>query len=232
MIKDAKKIQTMLHEMVETPSVVRITEEDVKLFREGLIASDCRCPASDPQAFVKVIEQLEKERLDILNVHDGVQKMLIYVYDTQEPCLMMDDMSLLHAFVEKESHIEHKWGLGIWKSDEIRVVVVYQDAVVDFDFFGSTDIGLNQDVWIGTQFPWWAPITLQPQIKVKVGNEKFVYVSIEDAPKVIEGEKELISPQDFKRISDWILLNKQILLDYWKNVFATPTLIRKLKILE
>lgn len=232
MIKDAKQIQALLHEMVETPSVVRITEEDVKLFTEGLIASDCRCPASDSQAFVKVIEQLEKERLDILNVHDGVQKMLIYVYDTQEPCLMMDDMSLLHAFVEKESHIEHKWGLGIWKSDEIRVVVVYQDAVVDFDFFGSTDIGLNQDVWIGTQFPWWAPITLQPQIKVKVGNEKFVYVSIEDAPKVIEGEKELISPQDFKRISDWILLNKQILLDYWKNVFATPTLIRKLKILE
>lgn len=232
MTKDAEKIQTLLHEMVETPSVVRITEEDVKLFTEGLIASDCRCPASDPQAFVKVIEQLEKERQEILNVHDGIEKMLIYVYDTQEPRLMMDDMSLLHAFVEKESHIEHKWGLGIWKSDEIRVVVVYQDVVVDFDFFGSTDIGLNQDVWIGTQFPWWAPITLQPQIKVKVGNEKFVYVSIEDVPKVIEGEKELISPQDFKRISDWILLNKQILLDYWKNVFSTPTLIRKLKILE
>ena len=232
MIKDAEKIQTLLHEMVETPSVVRITEEDIKLFTEGLIASDCRCSASDPQAFVKVIEELEKERQEILNVHDGIEKMLIYVYDTQEPRLMMDDMSLLHAFVEKESHIEHKWGLGIWKSDEIRVVVVYQDVVVDFDFFGSTDIGLNQDVWIGTQFPWWAPITLQPQIKVKVGNEKFVYVSIEDVPKVIEGEKELISPQDFKRISDWILLNKQILLDYWKNVFSTPTLIRKLKILE
>ena len=61
MIKDAEKIQTLLHEMVETPSVVRITNKDIKLFREGLIASDCRCSASDPQAFVKVIEQLEKD---------------------------------------------------------------------------------------------------------------------------------------------------------------------------
>lgn len=131
MIKDAKKIQTMLHEMVETPSVVRITEEDVKLFTEGLIASDCRCPASDPQAFVKVIEQLEKDRQDILNVHDCIQKMIIYVYDTQEHCLMMDDMPLLHDFVDNVPCKEFKWGLGEWNSDEIRVVVVYQAALAD-----------------------------------------------------------------------------------------------------
>ena len=131
MIKDTKQIQALLHEMVETPSVVRITNGDIKLFTEGLIASDCRCPVSDPQAFVKVIEQLEKDRQDILNAHDCIQKMIIYVYDTQEHCLMMDDMPLLHDFVEKESYIEHKWGLGVWKSDEVRVVVVYQAALAD-----------------------------------------------------------------------------------------------------
>ena len=126
MIKDAKQIQALLHEMVETPSVVRITNGDIKLFTEGLIASDCRCPASNPQAFVKVIEQLEKERQEILNVHDGIQKMLIYVYDTENPCHMMDDMSLLHAFKDKVLCKEFKWGIGVWKGDEIRVVVIYQ----------------------------------------------------------------------------------------------------------
>jgi hypothetical protein len=131
MIKDAKEIQALLQEMVETPSVVRITEEDIKLFTEGLIASDCRCPASDPQAFVKVIEQLEKDRRDILNVHDCIQKMIIYVYDTQEHCLMMDDMPLLHAFKNNVPCKEFKWGLGEWNSDEIRVVVVYQAALAD-----------------------------------------------------------------------------------------------------
>ena len=126
MIKDAEKIQTLLHEMVETPSVVRITNEDIKLFREGLIASDCRCPASDPQAFVKVIEQLEKDRQDILNVHDCIQKMIIYVYDTKDGCIMLDDMPLLHAFKDNVPCKEFKWGIGVWKGDEIRVVVIYQ----------------------------------------------------------------------------------------------------------
>lgn len=128
MIKDAEKIQTLLHEMVETPSVVRITEEDIKLFTEGLIASDCRCSSSDPRAFVKVIGQLEKERQDILNVHDGIEKMLIYVYDTQEHCLMMDDMPLLHDFVDNVPCREFKWGVGQWKGSEIRVVVIYQTS--------------------------------------------------------------------------------------------------------
>ena len=124
MIKDAEKIQTLLHEMVETPSVVRITEEDIKLFTEGLIASDCRCSASDPQAFVKVIEELEKERQDILNVHECIQKMIIYVYDMEEHSLKIDDMPLLHAFKNNVPCKEFKWGLGEWNSDEIRVVVV------------------------------------------------------------------------------------------------------------
>ena len=131
MINDAKTIQALLHEMVETPSVVRITEEDIKLFTEGLIASDCRCLASDSQAFVKVVEQLKKDRQDILNVHDGIQKMIIYVYDTEEPRLMMDDMPLLHAFVDNVPCKEFKWGVGEWKSDEVRVVIVYQAALVD-----------------------------------------------------------------------------------------------------
>ena len=131
MIKDAEKIQTLLHEMVETPSVVRITKEDIKLFREGLIASDCRCPDSYPQEFVKVIEQFEKERQDILNVHDCIQKMIIYVYDTKDGCIMLDDMPLLHAFKDNVPCKEFKWGLGEWNSDEIRVVVVYQAALAD-----------------------------------------------------------------------------------------------------
>ena len=126
MIKDAEKIQTLLHEMVETPSVVRITEEDIKLFKRVLVASDCRCPVSDSQAFVKVIEQLEKERQEILNEYSSILKLIIYVYDTEEPCLMVDDMSLLHSFKDNIPCKEFKWGIGVWKGDEIRVVVIYQ----------------------------------------------------------------------------------------------------------
>ena len=125
MIKDAKEIQALLQEMVETPSVVRITEEDIKLFTEGLIASDCRCPASEPQALGKVCEQLEEKRQRILN-ECCIQKMLIFVYDTEDGCIMLDDMPLLHTFRENVPCEEFKWGMGIWKGNEIRVVVIYQ----------------------------------------------------------------------------------------------------------
>lgn len=126
MTRDRETIQALLYEMVETPSVVRITKEDAKLFTQGLVASDCRCLASDPEAFVKVIEQLEKDCQEILNVHDCIQKMIIYVYDTKDGCIMLDDMPLLHAFKDNVPCKEFKWGIGVWRGDEIRVVVIYQ----------------------------------------------------------------------------------------------------------
>lgn len=125
MTRDRETIQALLYEMMEKPSVVRITEGDIRLFTEGLIASDCRCSASKPQALGNVCGLLEEERQEILN-ECCIQKMLLYVYDTEEHRIMLDDINSLHDFIDNVPCKEFKWGLGTWKGDEIRVVVIYQ----------------------------------------------------------------------------------------------------------
>jgi len=69
-------------------------------------------------------------------------------------------------------------------------------------------------------------------IRVKVSSgpkarmEEMQSVAIRPAPHLVNGE---MKPADFRKLSRWIELNRQTLIDYWEGEIDTKDLINQLK---
>jgi hypothetical protein len=124
-IRDGKTVYELLIEMwFKTPSVVKIFPENFLPLNTNMIASDCRCADSEPHALVKVMEQIKEEYRQIQKERSLI-KMAIFIYDTWSERVLMEDMGIFHDFLKECSEIRPEWGIGVWKSDEVRVVAVY-----------------------------------------------------------------------------------------------------------
>ena len=124
-IRDGKTVYELLIEMwFKTPSVVKIFPENFLPLNTNMIASDCRSADSEPHAVVKVMEQIKEEYRQIQKERSLI-KMAIFIYDTWRQRVLIEDMGIFHDFLEECSEIRPEWGIGVWKSDEVRVVAVY-----------------------------------------------------------------------------------------------------------
>ena len=124
-IRNGKTVYELLLEMwFKTPSVVKILPENFLPLNTNMIASDCRCADSEPHAIVKVMEQIKEEYRQIQKERSLI-KMAIFIYDTWGERVLIEDMGIFHDFLEECSEIRPEWGIGVWKSDEVRVVAVY-----------------------------------------------------------------------------------------------------------
>lgn len=84
--------------------------------------------------------------------------------------------------------------------------------------FGPEDTGLPMKIWVSTK-----TFSHGPRIKV----HESVSVSISDTPSVKAGSG--LSNADLKLVSQYIIKNKDILLQYWNEEITTPTLVAGLK---
>ena len=58
----------------------------------------------------------------------------------------------------------------------------------------------------------------EPRIKVyNSSNDESFSMSIEDSPKVLIGNPNIVSAKIFKQIIKWVQINKNILLYYWQH---------------
>lgn len=124
-IRDYKTICELLVEMwAKTPSIVKMNPDNFVPLTDSMIASDCKCADSEPHALVKVMEQIKEEYRQIQKERSLI-KMAIFIYDTWSERVLMEDMGIFHDFLKECSEIRPEWGIGVWKSDEVRVVAVY-----------------------------------------------------------------------------------------------------------
>ena len=64
---------------------------------------------------------------------------------------------------------------------------------------------------------------------VKSLKEKFS-VSIEDNPRVLAGDSSIVSAKVLEQVKEWIILNKDLLLEYWNDpLFDTERLYTETK---
>lgn len=57
-----------------------------------------------------------------------------------------------------------------------------------------------------------------PRIKVyNSSNDESFSMSIEDAPKVLIGNPDIVSNKVFRQVIRWIQINKEVLLYYWQH---------------
>jgi hypothetical protein len=93
----------------------------------------------------------------------------------------------------------------------------------------------------GRIFVWVSPgegIQHGPRMKIsnirsKFSNSDNFSMSISDHPTVIEGKPKKFSSDELQALKDLILLNKDLLLRYWKSdTMDSPALLREFKRLE
>ncbi len=89
--------------------------------------------------------------------------------------------------------------------------------------------GLPVIVWVsvGVHMKHGPRIKVQNKNGLKVSYENLIPITIEDEPKNIENYK--IDKKLFDNIKKWIILNKVILLKYWKGDIFTDVMIKGIK---
>ena len=74
----------------------------------------------------------------------------------------------------------------------------------------------------------------KPRIKVALEsslspNRPTVSISIENNPKLLAGDLHNLSSETLEKIKEWIVLNQDVLFDYWNYKISTHELINKIK---
>ena len=64
-------------------------------------------------------------------------------------------------------------------------------------------------------------------LRVMVGDIFSVLIS--DNPEIVAGDVGKITPDDQKKVFDWIVLNKDVLMKYWNSEILTDELIENIK---
>ena len=77
--------------------------------------------------------------------------------------------------------------------------------------------GLNTMIWISTKEPSHGPrIKVQANRSDKIISHEMFIVTIEDMPEVI-GDIGKLKAKDINKIKEFVILNKEVLLDYWNE---------------
>ena len=73
--------------------------------------------------------------------------------------------------------------------------------------------GINTRIYISSKEGQYGP-----RIKVyNSSNDESFSMSIEDSPKVLIGNPNIVSDKIFKQIIKWVQINKNVLLYYWQH---------------
>ena len=123
--------------------------------------------------------------------------------------------------------------------DELLNTVYTDEMLLEMANISQSTTGLDVIVWVQTNN---TQSTIQhnlPRIKfqnntaTKVQTNELIPISIADEPKILLKNDELskikISKEQINRVIQWIVKNKEILIDYWNEKTTTDELFQKLK---
>jgi hypothetical protein len=110
-----------------------------------------------------------------------------------------------------------------------------------FDITAMTTLSADSTGLPGGIFVWVSPgegIQHGPRMKIsnirsRFSNSDNFSMSISDNPTVVEGKPKKFSSDELQALKDLILLNKDLLLRYWKSdTMDSPALLREFQSLE
>ena len=110
-----------------------------------------------------------------------------------------------------------------------------KNALFEMANFRERSTGISYTIWVSNKT---GKEKHGPRIKVQHTTSKtinykfdFITISISDTPEIKAGKRNInkIKPKELEKINNWIILNKEYLLDYWYNNIDTAELSEKLK---
>ena len=107
----------------------------------------------------------------------------------------------------------------------LKKLINGKSKVCDMAQLKPWQTGLTYEVYVSPEVP-----KHQPRMKVIVrGKDNTVSFLIKDNPEISVGKAHLLSGKEKKEVIDWIILNKDILLNYWNRRISTEELKNNIK---
>ena len=123
--------------------------------------------------------------------------------------------------------------------DELLQTVYTDEMLLEMASVSQNTTGLDVVIWVQTNNTQSTGKHNLPQIKfqnntaTKIQINESIPISISDNPEILLKNNDLnkikISQAQINEIKQWIVNNKEILIDYWKEKITTDELFQKLK---
>ena len=123
--------------------------------------------------------------------------------------------------------------------DELLQTVYTDEMLLEMANISQHATGLDVIIWVQTNNTQSTGrhnlprINFQNNTATRVQIHQLIPISISDDPKILLNNNDLnkikISQAQINGIKQWIVKNKEILIDYWKEKITTDELFQKLK---
>jgi hypothetical protein len=123
--------------------------------------------------------------------------------------------------------------------DELLQTVYTDEMLLEMANISQNTTGLDVIIWLQTNNTQSRGQHNLPRIKfqnntaTKVQTNELIPISISDNPKILLNNNDLnkikISQAQINGVKQWIVKNKEILIDYWEENITTDELFQKLK---
>ena len=123
--------------------------------------------------------------------------------------------------------------------DELLQTIYTDEMLLEMANISQNTTGLDVIIWVQTNNTQSTGKHNLPRIKfqnntaTRVQIHELIPISIADEPKILLKNDELskikISQAQINGVKQWIVQNKEILIDYWEENITTDELFQKLK---
>lgn len=123
--------------------------------------------------------------------------------------------------------------------EELLQTVYIDEMLLGMATISQNTTGLDVIIWVQTNNTQSTGKHNLPRIKfqnntaTKIQINELIPISISDGPKILLKNNDLnkikISQTQINGIKQWIMKNKEILIDYWEEKITTDELFQKLK---
>ena len=123
--------------------------------------------------------------------------------------------------------------------EELLQTVYTDEMLLEMANISQSTTGLDVIIWVQTNNTQSTGKHNLPRIKfqnntaTKIQINELIPISISDDPKILLKNNDLnkikISQTQINGIKQWIVKNKEILIDYWEEKITTDELFQKLK---
>ena len=124
--------------------------------------------------------------------------------------------------------------------EELLQTVYIDEMLLGMATISQNTTGLDVIIWVQTNNTQSTGKHNLPRIKfqnntaTKIQINELIPISISDNPKILLKNNDLnkikISQTQINGIKQWIMKNKEILIDYWEEKITTDELFQKLKV--
>ena len=124
--------------------------------------------------------------------------------------------------------------------EELLQTVYTDEMLLEMANISQSTTGLDVIIWVQTNNTQSTGKHNLPRIKfqnntaTKIQINELIPISISDDPKILLKNNDLnkikISQTQINGIKQWIMKNKEILIDYWEEKITTDELFQKLKV--